>query len=137
MKLTTIINSACNTLGITPVYATLRDGNVILDGIRNYPIVVWPFDESITLNREGVEEITRTVELYFAYNYGMVDCDMAELMPLVDDAITLVGDFAEQVEQRGVSVTLGTLRPTMSRFDAIEAGVSVAVTFSYRNCYGD
>lgn len=134
MNLTTIVNEACKALDIAPVYAMLREGNVVLDGQRNYPIMVWPFDESITLNREGVVEIQRTVELYFAFNYGDVDGDMAALMPLIDEAVQLVSDFVAHIELAGVECSVGTMRPTVSRFDALEAGVSAPISFTYRNC---
>lgn len=134
MNLIEVVNKACQALDIAPIFAMMRDGNVILDGQRRYPIMVWPFDESITLNRVGCTEVQRTVELYFAFDYGNVEGDMSDLMPLVDSAVQLVSDFVTHVELAGVECSVGTLRPTISRFDILEAGVSVPITFTYRNC---
>lgn len=126
----------CEMLGVAPIFAMMRDGNVVLDGQRAYPIMVWPFDESITLQRGGIPEVSRSVELYFAYTYGDVEGDVQSLMPLVEDATQLVAQFITAIENAGISCTVGTLRPTVSKFDSLEAGVMGTFTFSYRNCCG-
>lgn len=126
---------AAECAGLSVVYCALEGANVVLDNIRRYPVVVRPFNDSARLIEGLLPQWEETHLLYFMEPCPTSDSlAFEDLRPTVLRMRAAAYQFVEAMRSMGVEVTFGDFTPTMSRFDALETGVSVSMTFRYSEC---
>lgn len=133
-----IFYKAAEAVGLSVVYCTMRGANVVLDSVHKYPAVVRPFEEPAKLDESTAPTWERSSLLYFMQPAPDPEGETVEsVMPTVNEMRGVAVEFARALRSYGVEVTLGDFANTLSRFDALEAGVSVSMTFKYRECCCD
>lgn len=136
MTYTDLFHKAAEMVGVNVVYCTMEGANVVLDTVRQYPVVVRPFEEPCTLLEDGLPMWERSALLYFMTPAPVLEFETLEaVMPTIEDMRRVAVEFARALRSLGVEVTLGEFANTMSRFDALEAGVTVRMTTRYKDCY--
>lgn len=135
MNYTDIFHEAAEMVGLSVVYCTMQGANVVLDTVRCYPVVVRPFEEPCTLLEDGLPTWERSALLYFMTPAPDCEFETVEaVMPTIEEMRRVAVEFVRALRSLGVDVTLGEFANTMSRFDALEAGVTVRMTTRYKDC---
>lgn len=119
----------------TYMYARIGEANYRMDDVRQFPVVLRLFNETIAETKFDTVR-RRTTSLIFCDSLGKAEPDTeTEVMPIVERMENRAFEFIENLRRRGIEVqTVTNMTPFYSRFDSLVAGVSVTVMLTYGTC---
>lgn len=119
----------------TYMYARMGEANRLMDDVRQFPVLLRQFDETISETRIIGEE-RRTGKIYFCDALGDPEPDTeSEVSPVVERMKMTAFSFLGRLRSMGVQVDVVTdATPFYARFDALVAGVSMTISMTYNVC---
>lgn len=117
------------------LYARIAEANYLMDDVKQYPVLLRQFNESISeTNLPMVRR--RTTTLYFCDALGKAEPDTeTEVRPIVEKMEERAFAFIARLRSRGVEVgPVSNATPFYGKFDVLVAGVSLSVTLTYNIC---
>lgn len=135
MNITNVINKTAQECGAKVIFARVEESKLILDTIREFPIIIRTFAESITEVKNGRKK--RTCMFYFCNSVSAKADTATKIAPVVDDMEQLADNFFKKLRSQGVEVAqLGGYKPQVSRLKNNEAGILATVDLTYNSCNG-
>ena len=131
-----IFKECAKAIGLhTYMYARIKEANYRMDDVRQFPVVLRLFNETVSETKIDMMR-RRTTSLIFCDALGKAEPDTeTEVMPIVEKMEVLAFDFINNLRQHGIEVQLvSSMTPFYSRFDSLVAGVSVTITLTYPIC---
>lgn len=129
-----VIQNACRELGISYIFATVSNGQVILNGNKKYPALIRTFGESIEPGKFK-DEYTSELLLFFADNIVSVD-NVDKMLSSVRRMQRYSFKFIDKLRRCGIVCNASNVRTSIGNFDAKVAGISMTLKVTYNLCDG-
>ena len=119
----------------TCMYARIAEANYLMDDVKQYPVLLRQFNETISETKLSVTR-RRTTTLYFCDALGKAEPDTeTEVQPIVEKMEERAFAFINRLRSMGLEVELvSNATPFYGKFDALVAGVTLSVTITYTIC---
>lgn len=119
----------------TCMYARIAEANYLMDDVKQYPVLLRQFNETISETKLSVTR-RRTTTLYFCDALGKAEPDTeTEVQPIVEKMEERAFAFINRLRSMGLEVELvSNATPFYGKFDALVAGVTLSVTITYNIC---
>lgn len=119
----------------TCMYARIAEANYLMDDVKQYPVLLRQFNETISETRLSVTR-RRTTRLYFCDALGKAEPDTeTEVQPIVEKMEERAFAFINRLRSMGLEVELvSNATPFYGKFDALVAGVTLSATITYNIC---
>lgn len=119
----------------TCMYARIAEANYLMDDVRQYPVLLRQFNETISETKLSVTR-RRTTTLYFCDALGKAEPDTeTEVQPIVEKMEERAFAFINRLRSMGLEVELvSNATPFYGKFDALVAGVTLSATITYNIC---
>ena len=119
----------------TCMYARIAEANYLMDGVKQYPVLLRQFNETISETKLSVTRC-RTTTLYFCDALGKAEPDTeTEVQPIVEKMEERAFAFINRLRSMGLEVELvSNATPFYGKFDALVAGVTLRATITYNIC---
>lgn len=119
----------------TCMYARIAEANYLMDDVKQYPVLLRQFNETISETKLSVTRC-RTTTLYFCDALGKADPDTeTEVQPIVEKMEERAFAFINRLRSMGLEVELvSNATPFYGKFDALVAGVTLRATITYNIC---
>lgn len=117
------------------MYARIAEANYLMDDIRQYPVLLRQFNESI--GETSLSNVRRrTTTLYFCDALGKAEPDTeTEVQPIVEKMEERAFAFINRLRSMGIEVALiSNAIPFYGKFDVLVAGVTLSATMTYNIC---
>ena len=119
----------------TCMYARIAEANYLMDDVKQYPVLLRQFNETISETKLSVTR-RRTTTLYFCDALGKAEPDTeTEVQPIVEKMEDRAFAFINRLRSMGLEVELvSNATPFYGKFDALVAGVTLSATITYNIC---
>lgn len=119
----------------TCMYARIAEANYLMDDVKQYPVLLRQFNETISETKLSVTR-RRTTTLYFCDALGKAEPDTeTEVQPIVERMEERAFAFINRLRSMGLEVELvSNATPFYGKFDALVAGVTLSATITYNIC---
>lgn len=119
----------------TCMYARIAEANYLMDDVKQYPVLLRQFNETISETKLSVTR-RRTTTLYFCDALGKAEPDTeTEVQPIVEKMEERAFAFINRLRSMGLEVELvSNATPFYGKFDALVAGVALSATITYNIC---
>jgi hypothetical protein len=119
----------------TCMYARIAEANYLMDDVKQYPVLLRQFNETISETRMS-DMRRRTTTLYFCDALGKAEPDTeTEVQPIVEKMEERAFAFINRLRSMGLEVELvSNATPFYGKFDALVAGVTLSATITYNIC---
>lgn len=119
----------------TCMYARIAEANYLMDDVKQYPVLLRQFNETISETKLSVTR-RRTTTLYFCDALGKAEPDTeTEVQPIVEKMGERAFAFINRLRSMGLEVELvSNATPFYGKFDALVAGVTLSATITYNIC---
>jgi hypothetical protein len=119
----------------TCMYARIAEANYLMDDVKQYPVLLRQFNETISETKLSVTR-RRTTTLYFCDALGKAEPDTeTEVQPIVEKMEERAFAFINRLRSMGLEVELvSNATPFYGKFDALVAGVTLSATMTYNIC---
>ena len=119
----------------TCMYARIAEANYLMDDVKQYPVLLRQFNETISETNLSVTRC-RTTTLYFCDALGKAEPDTeTEVQPIVEKMEERAFAFINRLRSMGLEVELvSNATPFYGKFDALVAGVTLRATITYNIC---
>ena len=119
----------------TCMYARIAEANYLMDDVKQYPVLLRQFNETISETKLSVTRC-RTTTLYFCDALGKAEPDTeTEVQPIVEKMEERAFAFINRLRSMGLEVELvSNATPFFGKFDALVAGVTLSATITYNIC---
>lgn len=119
----------------TYLYARIAEANYLMDDVKQYPVLLRQFNETISETRMS-DTRRRTLTLYFCDALGEAEPDTeTEVLPIVEKMEERAFAFVNRMRSMGIGVELVTdATPFYGKFDVLVAGVTLRATMTYNIC---
>ena len=119
----------------TCMYARIAEANYLMDDVKQYPVLLRQFNETISETKLSVTRC-RTTTLYFCDALGKAEPDTeTEVQPIVEKMEEQAFAFINRLRSMGLEVELvSNATPFYGKFDALVAGVTLSATITYNIC---
>lgn len=119
----------------TCMYARIAEANYLMDDVKQYPVLLRLFNETISETKLSVTR-RRTTTLYFCDALGKAEPDTeTEVQPIVEKMEERAFAFINRLRSMGLEVELvSNATPFYGKFDALVAGVTLSATITYNIC---
>jgi hypothetical protein len=119
----------------TCMYARIAEANYLMDDVKQYPVLLRQFNETISETKLSVTRC-RTTTLYFCDALGKAEPDTeTEVQPIVEKMEERAFAFINRLRSMGLEVELvSNATPFYGKFDALVAGVTLSATITYNIC---
>lgn len=119
----------------TCMYARIAEANYLMDDVKQYPVLLRQFNETISETKLSVTR-RRTTTLYFCDALGKAEPDTeTEVQPIVEKMEERAFAFINRLRSMGLEVELvSNATPFYGKFDALVAGVTLSATITYNIC---
>lgn len=119
----------------TCMYARIAEANYLMDDVKQYPVLLRQFNETISETKLSVTRC-RTTTLYFCDALGKAEPDTeTEVQPIVEKMEERAFAFINRLRSMGLEVELvSNATPFYGKFDALVAGVTLRATITYNIC---
>ena len=119
----------------TCMYARIAEANYLMDDVKQYPVLLRQFNETISETKLSVTR-RRTTTLYFCDALGKAEPDTeTEVQPIVEKMEERAFAFINRLRSMGLEVELVfNATPFYGKFDALVAGVTLSATITYNIC---
>lgn len=131
-----IFRECAEAEGLTYMYARISEANYLIDDIKQFPILLRQFNETISETRMS-DTRRRTTTLYFCDALGKAEPDTeTEVLPVVEKMEERAFAFIDRLRSMGIEVKLVSDSTPLydNRFDALVAGVTLRATMTYNIC---
>lgn len=117
------------------MYARIAEANYLMDDVKQYPVLLRQFNETISETRMS-DMRRRTTTLYFCDALGKAEPDTeTEVQPIVEKMEERAFAFINRMRSMGLEVELvSNATPFYGKFDALVAGVTLSATITYNIC---
>ncbi|WP_416997835.1 hypothetical protein [Alistipes putredinis] len=117
------------------MYARIAEANYLMDDVKQYPVLLRQFNETISETRMS-DMRRRTTTLYFCDALGKAEPDTeTEVQPIVEKMEERAFAFINRLRSMGLEVELvSNATPFYGKFDALVAGVTLSATITYNIC---
>lgn len=117
------------------MYARIAEANYLMDDVKQYPVLLRQFNETISETKLSVTR-RRTTTLYFCDALGKAEPDTeTEVQPIVEKMEERAFAFINRLRSMGLEVELvSNATPFYGKFDALVAGVTLSATITYNIC---
>lgn len=117
------------------MYARIAEANYLMDDVKQYPVLLRQFNETISETRMS-DMRRRTTTLYFCDALGKAEPDTeTEVQPIVEKMKERAFAFINRLRSMGLEVELvSNATPFYGKFDALVAGVTLSATITYNIC---
>lgn len=117
------------------MYARIAEANYLMDDVKQYPVLLRQFNETISETRMS-DTRSRTTKLYFCDALGKAEPDTeTEVQPIVEKMEERAFAFINRLRSMGLEVELvSNATPFYGKFDALVAGVTLSATITYNIC---
>lgn len=117
------------------MYARIAEANYLMDDVKQYPVLLRQFNETISETRMS-DMRRRTTTLYFCDALGEAEPDTeTEVQPIVEKMEERAFAFINRMRSMGLEVELvSNATPFYGKFDALVAGVTLSATMTYNIC---
>lgn len=119
----------------TCMYTRIAEANYLMDDVKQYPVLLRQFNETISETRMS-DMRRRTTTLYFCDALGKAEPDTeTEVQPIVEKMEERAFAFINRLRSMGLEVELvSNATPFYGKFDALVAGVTLSATITYNIC---
>jgi len=119
----------------TCMYARIAEANYLMDDVKQYPVLLRQFNETISETRMS-DMRRRTTTLYFCDALGKAEPNTeTEVQPIVEKMEERAFAFINRLRSMGLEVELvSNATPFYGKFDALVAGVTLSATITYNIC---
>lgn len=119
----------------TCMYARIAEANYLMDDVKQYPVLLRQFNETISETKLSVTR-RRTTTLYFCDALGKAEPDTeTEVQPIIEKMEERAFAFINRLRSMGLEVELvSNATPFYGKFDALVAGVTLSATITYNIC---
>lgn len=119
----------------TCMYARIAEANYLMGDVKQYPVLLRQFNETISETKLSVTRC-RTTTLYFCDALGKAEPDTeTEVQPIVEKMEERAFAFINRLRSMGLEVELvSNATPFYGKFDALVAGVTLRATITYNIC---
>lgn len=131
-----IFRECAEAEGLCPyMYARIAEANYLMDDVKQYPVLLRQFNETISETRMS-DMRRRTTTLYFCDALGKAEPDTeTEVQPIVEKMEERAFAFINRLRSMGLEVELvSNATPFYGKFDALVAGVTLSATITYNIC---
>ena len=113
------------------MYARIAEANYLMDDVKQYPVLLRQFNETISETRMS-DMRRRTTALYFCDALGKAEPDTeTEVQPIVEKMEERAFAFINRLRSMGLEVELvSNATPFYGKFDALVAGVTLSDTIT-------
>lgn len=135
-SLSKILKECAEAEGLcTCMYARIAEANYLMDDVKQYPVLLRQFNETISETRMS-DMRRRTTTLYFCDALGKAEPDTeTEVQPIVEKMEERAFAFINRLRSMGLEVELvSNATPFYGKFDALVAGVTLSATMTYNIC---
>ena len=117
------------------MYARIAEANYLMDDVRQYPVLLRQFNETISETRMS-DMRRRTTTLYFCDALGKAEPDTeTEVRPIVEKMEERAFAFINRLRSMGIEVNpVSNAIPFYGKFDVLVAGISLSATMTYNIC---
>lgn len=117
------------------MYARIAEANYLMDDVRQYPVLLRQFNETISETRMSATR-RRTTTLYFCDALGKAEPDTeTEVQPIVETMEERAFAFINRLRSMGIEVEIiSNITPFYGKFDVLVAGVTLSATMTYNIC---
>ena len=117
------------------MYARIAEANYLMDDVKQYPVLLRQFNETISETRMS-DMRRRTTTLYFCDALGKAEPDTeTEVQPIVEKMEERAFAFINRLRSMGLEVELvSNATPFYGKFGALVAGVTLSATITYNIC---
>ena len=117
------------------MYARIAEANYLMDDVKQYPVLLRQFNETISETRMS-DTRRRTTTLYFCDTLGKAEPDTeTEVQPIVEKMEERAFAFINRLRSMGVEVELiSNATPFYGKFAVLVAGVPLSATMTYNIC---
>lgn len=117
------------------MYARIAEANYLMDDVKQYPVLLRQFNETISETRMS-DMRRRTTTLYFCDALGKAEPDTeTEVQPIVEKMEERAFAFINRLRSMGLEVELVSNATSFyGKFDALVAGVTLSATITYNIC---
>ena len=117
------------------MYARIAEANYLMDDVKQYPVLLRQFNETISETRMS-DTRSLTTKLYFCDALGKAEPDTeTEVQPIVEKMEERAFAFINRLRSMGLEVELvSNATPFYGKFDALVAGVTLSATITYNIC---
>ena len=117
------------------MYARIAEANYLMDDVKQYPVLLRQFNETISETRMS-DTRSLTTKLYFGDALGKAEPDTeTEVQPIVEKMEERAFAFINRLRSMGLEVELvSNATPFYGKFDALVAGVTLSATITYNIC---
>lgn len=140
MNIDKVIEECAKDCGLpTYLYARIREANVRMDDVKEFPMLWRQFNDRIGFTKfEGQRRRNCTFHFLDLLSNGEPDTD-TEVLPLVSDMETRCYAFLKKLKSAGCDfdMTAVTLTPTveyLKYLDTFVAGIRCEIAFTYNIC---
>lgn len=135
-SLSEILRECAESEGLcTYMYARIAEANYLMDDVRQYPVLLRQFNETISETRMSATR-RRTTKFYFCDALGKAEPDTeTEVQPIVEKMEERAFAFINRLRSMGIEVDLiSNATPFYGKFDVLVAGVTLSATLTYKIC---
>lgn len=117
------------------MYARIAEANYLMDDVKQYPVLLRQFNETISETRMS-DTRRRTTTLYFCDALGKAEPDTeTEVQPIVEKMEDRAFAFINRLRSMGIEVELvSNVTPFYGKFDVLVAGVTLSAIMTYNIC---
>lgn len=117
------------------MYARIAEANYLMDDVKQYPVLLRQFNETISETRMS-DTRRRTTTLYFCDALGEAEPDTeTEVQPIVEKMEDRAFAFINRLRSMGIEVELvSNVTPFYGKFDVLVAGVTLSAIMTYNIC---
>lgn len=117
------------------MYARIAEANYLMDNVKQYPVLLRQFNETISETRMS-DMRRRTTTLYFCDALGEAEPDTeTEVQPIVEKMEERAFAFINRLRSMGLEVELvSNATPFYRKFNVLVAGVTLSATMTYNIC---
>lgn len=117
------------------MYARIAEANYLMDDVKQYPVLLRQFNETISETRMS-DTRRRTTTLYFCDALGEAEPDTeTEVQPIVEKMEERAFAFINRLRSMGIEVELvSNVTPFYGKFDVLVAGVTLSAIMTYNIC---
>ena len=117
------------------MYARIAEANYLMDDVKQYPVLLRQFNETISETRMS-DTRRRTTTLYFCDALGKAEPDTeTEVQPIVEKMEERAFAFINRMRSMGIEVELvANATRFYGKFDVLVAGVTLSAIMTYNIC---
>lgn len=116
------------------LYARMREANVEMDKITQFPALLRAFNETIYETRFADRRRRRST-FYFCDALGAAEPNTSySVAPIIDKIESKSYAFVSSMRQLGIDVEIHSATPFVGLLDALVAGIKMEFTMTYSIC---